>query len=433
MARANAAAVLEALPLAAAMIKMRRAHRRVWAPMPHQVPPTGDWQVWLLEGGRGSGKTDGAAHYLDEHVNGPPCIPGYPGGHRPAIIAPTLGDAIEACVDGPSGLKAHNPGVVSVQAAGGTYVRWPNGVQGKLFGAHGPDDVERLRAGGNRCIVWAEELAAWVRLAEAWDQMKFGLRLGPRPHVVTSTTPKPRKKYLEIRSDPRTVRTGASTNANPHLNEQVRADLFDRYAGTRLGRQELDAEILTDTPGALWTWAMLDNRRAAPDLVRVVVAVDPAATSSESSDETGIVVAGLGADGRGYVLADRTCRLSPDGWGKRSLQAYDDFAGDRVVGEANNGGEMVEHVLRTVWRDQKRRGVLPYKAVHASRGKQSRAQPIAALYEQGRVSHVEAFAELDEQLTSWTPESGPSPDRLDALVWALSELMLTEKRGWGAV
>lgn len=375
-----------------------------------------------------SGKTDGAAHYLDEHVNGPPCIPGYPGGHRPAIIAPTLGDAIEACVDGPSGLKAHNPGVVSVTTAGGTYVRWPNGVQGKLFGAHGPDDVERLRAGGNRCIVWAEELAAWVRLGDAWDQMKFGLRLGQRPHVVISTTPKPRKKYLEIRSDPRTVKTGASTNANPHLNEDVRRDLFARYAGTRIGQQELDAVILTDTPGALWTWAMLERRRPAPDLVRVSVAIDPAATSSDDSDETGIVAAGLGIDGRGYVLLDRSCKLSPDGWGQRALQAYDDVTGDRVVGETNNGGEMVEHVLRTVWKSQQRRGALPYRAVHASRGKAVRAQPIAALYEQGQVSHVDIFPELEEQLTSWTPESGSSPDRLDALVWVLTDVMLGVQR-----
>lgn len=375
-----------------------------------------------------SGKTDGAAHYLDEHVNGPPCIPGYPGGHRPSIIAPTLGDAIEACVDGPSGLKAHNPGVVSVTTAGGTYVRWPNGVQGKLFGAHGPDDVERLRAGGNRCIVWAEELAAWVRLADAWDQMKFGLRLGPRPHVVVSTTPKPRKKYLEIRNDERTALTGAATSANPHLNADVRRDLFARYEGTRIGRQELLAEILTDTPGALWTWAMLERRRTAPDLVRVSIAIDPAATSSDDSDETGIVAAGLGADGRGYVLADRSCRLSPDGWGQRALQAYDDLQGDRVVGETNNGGEMVEHVLRTVWKSQQRRGALPYKAVHASRGKAVRAQPIAALYEQGRISHVDVFPELEEQLTSWTPESGSSPDRLDALVWVLTDVMLGVQR-----
>jgi predicted phage terminase large subunit-like protein len=390
--------------------------------MPHQIPPEGRWRVWLLEGGRGSGKTDGAAHYLDQHCMGPACIPTVRGGHRPAIIAPTLGDALEACVNGPSGLKAHNPQIVSVQAAGGTFVRWPNGVEGKVFGAYTPEDVERLRAGGNRCIVWTEELAAWVRMAEAWDQMRLGLRLGPRPHVVASSTPKPRKRYLEIRSDARTVRTGASTAQNPHLAEDVRAEYYEVYGGTRLGRQELNAEILTDTPGALWTHAMLESRRPAPDLTRVVVAIDPAVTSGESSDETGIVVAGIGVDGRGYVLADRSCRLSPDGWAQRAVQAFDDYKADAVIAEVNNGGDLVEQTIRTV------RRTIPYRKVTASRGKQTRAQPVAALYEQGKVSHVEVFADLEEQLTSWTPESGTSPDRLDALVWALTDVMLGTQR-----
>lgn len=412
----------DAVNLAEAFDLMLDEVKRSWVPMAHQIPPDGDWRVWLLEGGRGSGKTDGAAKYLDDHCTGPACMPRYPGGHRPAIIAPTLGDALEACVNGPSGLKAHNPGVRLVQGVGGTHVRWPNGVEGKLFGAFTPEDVERLRAGGNRCIVWAEELAAWVRLGECWDQMRLGLRLGSRPHVVASSTPKPRKRYLEIRADDRTARTGASTADNPHLSEEVRADYFATYGGTRLGRQELLAEILTDVPGALWTWAMLDNRKTAPDLTRVVVAVDPAVTSGEESDETGIVVAGLGVDGRGYVLADRSCRLSPDGWARRAVQAFDDYEAGLVVAEVNNGGDLVEQTIRTV------RRTIPYRKVHASRGKQVRAQPVAALYEQGRVSHVEAFPELEEQLTTWTPESGESPDRLDALVWALTELMLGNQR-----
>jgi predicted phage terminase large subunit-like protein len=429
-------AVLAALPLAAAEWEVQqRTIRQLmetsavepWSPMRHQIAPDGDWRVWLLEGGRGSGKTDGAAAYLDAHCNGPACIPRIPGGHRPAIIAPTLGDALEACVNGPSGLKAHNPAVVSVQTAGGTFVRWPNGVEGKVFGAFTPEDVERLRAGGNRCVVWAEELAAWARLDQAWDQMRFGLRLGPRPHVVASSTPKPRKKYLAIRSDEGTVRTGASTADNPHLTETVRAEYFKTYGGTRLGRQELNAEILLDVPGALWTWAMLSNRAKAPDLTRVVVAIDPSVTSGEDADETGIVVAGLGVDGRGYVLADRSCRLSPDGWARRAVAAFDDHRADLIVAEVNNGGDLVEQTIRTVRRS------ISYRKVHASRGKQIRAQPVAALYEQGKVSHVESFPELEEQLTSWTPESGTSPDRLDALVWALTELMVKGGREAWAV
>jgi phage terminase large subunit-like protein len=419
LAVSPAEAVMLRLHMRAWLAAQDRADQRVWVPMPHQIPPEpGDWRVWLLEGGRGSGKTDGAAHYVNAHANGPPCIPGFTGGHRISIIAPTLGDALDACVNGPSGLKAHHADVRSVQKTGGNYVVWPNGVEGKVFGASTPDDVERLRAGGNRCLVWAEELAAWRHLDEAWNHMRFGLRLGPRPHVVVSSTPKPRRKYVAIRSDPQTIRTGASTAANPHLAEDVRADFFKTYGGTRLGRQELDAELLEDVPGALWTLAMLEDRRPAPDLTRVVVAVDPAATSSEDADETGIVVAGLGVDGRGYVLADRSCRLSPDGWARRAMAAYDDHAADLVVAEVNNGGEMVEHTIRTVSK------TVPYKQIHASRGKAIRAQPVAALYEQKRVSHVEVFPELEEQLTSWTPESGTSPDRLDALVWALTELMV---------
>jgi phage terminase large subunit-like protein len=378
-------------------VKAQRTAETGWTPLPHQIPPLGPWQVWMMEGGRGSGKTDGAAHYLDQHCMGPACIPNYPGGHRPAIIAPTLGDAMEACVNGPSGLKAHNRGIVSVQTLGGTHVRWPNGVEGKIFGAYTPEDVERLRAGGNRCIVWAEELAAWVRLAEAWTQMRLGLRLGSRPHVVVSTTPKPRKKYLEIRSDPRTARTGASTSANPYLSQDVRDDYYAEYGGTRIGRQELDAEILTDTPGALWAYAMLEARRPAPDLARCVVGVDPSGGSDPENDE----------------------------------QAYVDFQADAIVCEKNFGGDMVEAVVKTA---AKAMGVtVKVVMVTASRGKAIRAQPVAALYEQGRMHHVEVFAELEEQLTTWTPESGTSPDRLDALVWMVTETMLgPERRGWGA-
>ena len=416
---------IDATDLAEALGIVEAASRRNWDLLPHQVPPEpGAWRVWLLEGGRGSGKTAGAAHYLDAHVGGPPCISGYPGGHRPAIIAPTLGDALESCVNGPSGLKAHNRGIRLVQGVGGTHVRWPNGTEAKLFGAFTPEDVERLRAGGNRCIVWTEELAAWVRLGECWDQMRLGLRLGPRPHVVASSTPKPRTRYLEIRSDDRTVRTGASTAANPHLSEDVRDDYFKVYGGTRLGRQELNAEILTDVPGALWTYAMLEDRRPAPDLARVVVAVDPSGGSDPENDEQGIIVAGLGVDGRGYVLADRTCKLSPDGWGRRGVQAYLDFSADSIISEINFGGDMVTFVVATAAEAMGLSGVHT-KAIHASRGKAIRAQPVAALYEQGRMSHCDVFPELEEELTSWTPQDGQSPNRMDALVWALTELMVT--------
>jgi predicted phage terminase large subunit-like protein len=254
--------------------------------------------------------------------------------------------------------------------------------------------------------------------------MEFGLRLGEWPRIVASSTPKPRKRYLAIRGDERTIRTGASTMVNPHLAQNVRDALLERYAGTRLGRQELDAEILLDVPGALWTYAMFEQRGAQPDdLARVVVAVDPSGGSDAEADEQGIGVAAKGADGRCYVLADRSCRLSPDGWGRRAVQAYLDFKADRLVYERNFGGDMVEAVIQTAARAM---GVqVNTKAVTASRGKRVRAEPIAALYEQGKVTHCEVFPELEEQMTIWTPESGKSPDRLDWLVWALTDLMLT--------
>lgn len=419
-------AVLAALPLAAAEWEVQRAaaieagaavRTSEWRPLPHQVAPPGNWDTWLLLAGRGAGKTDAAAYYADQHVKGPPCLPGVPGGHRLAIVAPTLGDALEACVNGPSGLKAHNPTVTSAQSMGGTFVRWPSGAQAKLFGASTPEDVERLRAGGNRCFAWCEELAAWRQLDECWDHLQFGLRLGPHPRIVASTTPKPKKLIRAMLTDPNVAVTRATTHDNPHLAAMVRARLEKRYAGTRLGRQELGGELLEDVEGALWSYSMLEDRRSAPDLTRSVVGVDP----SGGGNMQGIIVAGLGIDGRGYVLADRSCTLSPAGWGARAVQAYIDFQADRIVAERNFGGDMV---LATVQTAAKSMGVIcQVKMVTASRGKVVRAQPISALYEQGRVSHVEALTELEDQLCTWTPEDGTSPDRLDALVWALTDLL----------
>jgi phage terminase large subunit-like protein len=423
-------AVLDALPLAGAEWEaMRQAELATlgvdasepWSPYPHQIAPDGDWDLWLLLAGRCAGKTDAAAAYTNAHVLGPPCLPGLRGGHRIAIVAPTLGDATESCVNGPSGLRAHNPAVRLVNRLGGTFCVWPNGAEAKLFGAHGPDDVERLRAGGNRCFAWLEELMAWAKLDECYDHLSFGLRLGQHPRAVASTTPKPRTLLHQLVSAPTTVVTRATTDDNPRLSPAYRRQL-DRYRGTRLGRQEIGGELLADVVGALWTYAMFEDRRPPPDLTRVVVAIDPAATSGEDSDETGIVLAGLGVDGRGYVLADRSCRLSPDGWARRAVAAFDDHQADLIIAEVNNGGEMVEHTIKTV------RRTIPYKQLRASRGKATRAQPVAALYEQGRVSHTDVFAELEEQLVTWTPESGTSPDRLDALVWALTELMVREQR-----
>jgi predicted phage terminase large subunit-like protein len=298
----------------------------------------------------------------------------------------------------------------------------------KLFSA---DEPERLR-GPQHHRAWADELGAW-RYPETWDQMLFGLRLGDHPKVVVTTTPKPTALVRRLASQASVHITRGSTFDNAaNLAPAALAQLRERYEGTRLGRQELNAEILEDIPGALWTRDTIDGQRVreAPALVRVVVAIDPSGTRGEadSGDSVGIVVAGKGDDGRCYVLADRTCKLSPDGWGRQAVNAYHEFKADRIVAERNFGGAMVEHVIRTI--DPK----VSYREVTASRGKIARAEPVAALYEQGKVSHVgrgdatKQFAQLEDQMCAMAADGyvgEGSPDRADALVWALTELMLS--------
>jgi phage terminase large subunit-like protein len=425
---------------------------RDWTPQFYQRPQAEDWGYWLLIAGRGTGKSDAGAFDMDEHARGPACLRGsIP--HRMSIIAPTLGDAVEACWKEPAGISAHNPTTRLVTSKGGSIVRWPNGAEAKLFGAFTPDDVERLRAGGNRCRVWAEELAAWRYLEDAWDQMMFGLRLGPTPRVVVTTTPKPRKKLKELLADPRTLRAltedgrTPTTDDNPFLPAATRRELYKLFGGTRKGRQELGGEMLDDVPGALWQRATLDTMRVTehPDLVRVVTACDPEATSGEDSAETGIITVGMGwvqphplppevpAELRtqleaahppaphlhGYVLDDATKRGTPREWGTAAVTAYHRNRADRIVGEVNNGGEMVGFVISTIDKS------VPYQAVHASRGKATRAEPISSLYEQLLIHHVGEFPQLEDQLCEWVPGETPdSPDRLDALVWGFTELVL---------
>jgi phage terminase large subunit-like protein len=295
-----------------------------------------------------------------------------------------------------------------------------NGSRVKLFSA---DEPERLR-GPQHHGAWCDEPASWRYGMDAWDQLQFGLRLGQHPRTVVTGTPKPVRlvKRLAERDDVVVTRGSTFDNA-ANLAPAALAELRARYEGTRLGRQELHAELLLDTPGALWQVGQFDadgfRVGNAPELVRAVVAIDPAVTSEEDSDATGIVAVGLAADGDLYVLADRTVRASPDGWARVAVDLYDSVEGDRVVAEVNNGGDLVEHVLRTV--DPS----VPYRKVTASRGKRLRAEPVAALYEQGRVHHVGQLTDLEEQMVSWTPEVGWSPDRLDALVWAVTDLVLS--------
>jgi phage terminase large subunit-like protein len=399
-----------------------------WSPLPHQIPPPGDWYGWLLLAGRGAGKTDACAKYVHDHVYGPPCLPG-PTPHWIGIIAPTLGDAATSCVTGPSGLLAHSPGAKMVTAAGGTVVRWPNGSEAKLFGANTEPDTERLRSGGNRCLQWLEEMAAWRYLDLAWAQMRFGLRSGPRPHWVASTTPKPRPliKRLASGAFDNVVLSRASMYDNPHLQETVRQALLDEYEGTDLGRQELNAEILDEDSNALWTRASLEASRlllpSVPKLARVSIGVDP----SGGAGEQGIVAVGKAMvgherpDGKvvplahGYVLGDRTCHLKPEGWGRRAVEAAVEFEADDICVEVNFGGDMAVSTIRSA---ADAMGVnIPIKVVRATRGKMVRAQPVSALTAQNRWHMTGVHPELEDQLCTWYPELDWSPDRLDAMVW----------------
>lgn len=346
-----------------------------------------------------------------------------PGRHgRIAIIAETAADARDVLVEGDSGILAvHPPDFRPLYEPSKRRLTWPNGAVATLFNAVEPDQLRGPQHDAALC----DELAKWRYARECWDQLQFGMRLGEHPQVVVTTTPRPIPVLKEILAASDTVITRGSTMDNAgNLAQSFMKAIVDRYAGTRLGRQELNAEMLDDVPGALWTRDMLDATRIkdTPDLRRVVVAVDPSGTSgNDGGDDIGIVIAGIGTDGRGYVLGDWSCNMSPDGWGRRVREAFAYFKADRIVAERNFGGAMVEAVIRAV--DSK----LPVTMVTASRGKIARAEPVAALYEQGRISHVGGFAALEDQMCSMTSTGFAgegSPDRADALVWALSELML---------
>ena len=431
------------------------------------MPPGGrpglDWFVWLLLGGRGAGKTQGGAAYMHEHAMGPPCIPG-PVPHRMAIVAPTLGDASESCVNGPSGLRAYNPLVEETTRRGGTFVNWPNGSQARLFGAYTKQEPERLRAGGNRCLVWMEEVAAWRYLADSWKHIRLGLlRLGDAPHAIATTTPRNRPTVRSLIKEARSTSSlsHAPTSANPHLPEQIRKALYRDYANTRVGQQELEGVMIDDVEGALWKQDQLELLRIRPEDApaqrqRMAIAIDP--SWGTTNDEVGIV-AGFrapgecahGVDDCVYVLEDLSGTMTPSEWGARAAKAYERLEADLVIAEANFQAEQVRLVMKTAHSETGIR--VNFKLVHASRGKVLRAEPVVALYEQGRVKHVGYHAGLEHQMTHWVPprnadgddgdkgdpepepqadpelEAEPmpsdySPDRVDALVFLVTELLL---------
>jgi len=386
-----------------------------WNARPEQLPPEGDWLVWLLMAGRGFGKTRTGAETIRAEVEAGRA-------KRIALVAATAADARNVMVEGDSGILAvSSPWSVPLYEPSKRRLTWKNGAIATCYSADRP---ERLR-GPQHDMAWCDELAAW-RYPETWDMLLFGLRLG-RARAIVTTTPKPIRLIRDLAAAPGTVVTRGSTYDNrANLAPGFMSAILAKYEGTALGRQEIHAELLEQAEGALWKRGWIENARVAPDRVpelkRIVVAIDPAVTSLPGSDETGIVAAGLGIDGLAYVLDDASGRFTPAEWAKRAIGLYDLRRADRLIGEANNGGALIETVIRTL------RPSIPYRPVHATSGKRARAEPVAVLYEQQRVRHAGGFPDLEDQMCNWVaggPE--PSPDRLDALVWALTELMLTNQ------
>ena len=343
-------------------------------------------------------------------------------GYSPiALVAQTKADARDTMIEvGDSGiLNIAPPWFYPHYESSKRRLTFPNGALAVVYSGDEPDQLR----GPQHQKAWVDELAKFKYPQDTWDNLLFGLRVGGCPQAIVTTTPRPIPVIKDLVLDPRTVTVRGHTDENrANLSPDFLKYITTKYGGTRLGRQELAGEILDDNPDALWRRATVDGLRVSehPDLLRIVVAIDPQATDSAISAETGIIVGGVASINgnlHGYVLADITLKGSPDQWARAAVSGYHTFKADRVVGEVNNGGDMVEHTVRTVDKN------VSYKAVHASRGKQLRAEPISALYEQGRIHHVGFFAELEDQMCEWIP-GDKSPDRLDALVWAFTELMI---------
>jgi phage terminase large subunit-like protein len=396
-----------------------------WA-RPDQAPPPGDWIIWLILAGRGAGKTRAGAEAVRNWVQTYPFV---------NMIGATVADVRDTMVKGESGVLAccrrdERPNFF----ASDLRLDWPNGAVSWLFSAEEPD---RLR-GKQHMKLWCDELAAW-RQPDAFDQALLGLRLGDKPQAVVTTTPRPSKIIKALAADKDTIVTRGSTFDNKaNLARAFFERITARYEGRPIGRQELLAEIVEETPGALWTRALIERQRVRPEaapreFAEILVGVDPPARSSAKSDECGLIVAARAENGLLYVLADLTSQGdTPGAWGARVGAAFRGFKANRVVAEVNNGGDMVAEVLRQSEPN------LPVHAVHATRGKFLRAEPIAAAYERGLVFHVGAFGKLEDQLCALTPDfdrgaAGYSPDRADALVWALADLLRLDRRGAGGM
>lgn len=386
---------------------------------PEQLPPKGDWTTWLILAGRGFGKTRTGAEWVRSLAENSAVS-------RIALVGPTAADVRDVMVEGESGILSICPNWNRpAYEPSKRRLTWPNGVQAAMFSSEEP---ERLR-GPQHGAAWCDELAAWRNVEETWSMLNFGLRIGTLPRTTITTTPKPIKilKELVKNADGHVSITRGSTYDNrDNLAPAFFSQIVKRYEGTRLGRQELNAEILEDIEGALWTRDSIEAGRVPKNTMlefqRIVIAVDPAVSNNEDSDETGIIVAALGFDGEGYVLEDLSGRYTPTEWATKAVGAYRRYRADRIVAEVNQGGLLVENTIRVIDPN------VSLRMVHASRGKLIRAEPVSALYEQRRVHHLGGFFELEDQLCSFAPGSKDSPDRLDALVYAITDLMV-ERQG----
>jgi phage terminase large subunit-like protein len=384
-------------------------HWPFWARQSQLPPPKteagGDWRIWLFLGGRGAGKTRAGAEWIAGQA-------GRGKARRIGLIGATARDARQVMVEGESGLLAVAQGVTFQPS--NKLLRWPDGAEARLLSAAEPDSFR----GHQFDCIWGDEFAKWPAPQTALDMALMGLRLGDDPRMLLTTTPRPVPALRALLAAPDVAVTRAGTQENAaNLAEGFVEYLNARYAGTRLGRQELEGALVEDNEQALWkrAWIEAARLRTAPFLARVVVAVDPPA--SANGDACGIVVAGRDLEGHGHVVADRSAGgLSPAAWAARAAQAYEDFQADAIIAEANQGGEMVRAILVQAGAH------LPVTLVHASRGKLARAAPAAALYEQGRVHHIGGFPELEDQMCQYDGSGAASPDRMDALVWALADL-----------
>jgi len=402
-----------------------------WA-MDHQLPPEGDWRAWVILGGRGAGKTRAGAEWVRSKVEGArPLDKG--ACKRIALVGETIDQVRDVMIFGESGILACSPpDRRPVWQATRKQLLWPNGATAQAFSAHDPESLRGPQFDG----AWVDELAKWKKARETWDMLQFGMRLGDDPRICVTTTPRNVGVLKEVLERDSTATTNAATEVNrANLAESFLDEVRARYAGTRLGRQELDGILIDEAEDALWSSEAVDASRVEdlPKFDRIVVAIDPPVTGKSSSDECGIVVAGACTQGpvpdwHAVVLADATVSAaSPTAWASAAITAMETYGADQLVAEVNQGGDLVEQVIRQI------DPLLPIKTVHASRGKIARAEPVAALYEQGRVRHVKGLDILEDQMFAMTAqgyEGKGSPDRVDALVWALTELIIVPAAKW---